>query len=408
MTRVAPLIVLVVLLAFSLCWAGDNSAAKVAVHVKVHNAKQTCQSLPSISECSDITITYEGSDFDFFPVFFNLTEYVGVEYGVTWPSWSYSCAFTSCSDLVIGSIEWPGDGISQAWTECQYGAVAIPGWGWLYADSAGLVSIVEHPRSEVIKVLDCNGGIDGPMDSFRAGVYGATGDDPCGEGEDRGGAPAVRIMRVIEVTDGSTIYMQPVWAPDGNKLAFTKLQFSGIYVRNADGSGPIQEITSADYSGYQPVWTSDSRGIVIRTRTGIVGQRISYIDVETGEVKVLEERALHPEQPKRNVYGDVTIDVDGQAKVLDNETASLESKDGYYSNDRPASRDLRLERDERDSGTWVVIEGDGTRRMDFPHRALLADLSPTRDRVAFLQGDGNLYVSHLDGSGKVSLDHDCI
>lgn len=86
---------------------GDNPAAKVAVHVKAHNAKQTCQSLPGISECSDITSTYEGSSFDFFPVFFNLTEYLGVEYAVTWPNWTYSCAFTSCSDLVMGTSTGP-------------------------------------------------------------------------------------------------------------------------------------------------------------------------------------------------------------------------------------------------------------------------------------------------------------
>jgi hypothetical protein len=163
---------------------GSNPSAKVAIHVRAHAAKQTCQNLPTISECSDIVTTYEGSSFDFFPVFFNLTEYVGFEYGVTWPSWTYSCAFTSCSDLVIGGIEWPGDGVSQAWTECQSGAVAIPGWGWLDADSAGLVCVVDHPGSQVIKVLDCNQSVDEPVDNFCAGVYGATGDDPC---QGRGG-----------------------------------------------------------------------------------------------------------------------------------------------------------------------------------------------------------------------------
>jgi Tol biopolymer transport system component len=194
--------------------------------------------------------------------------------------------------------------------------------------------------------------------------------------------------------------MQPIWSPDGTKLAFTKLQFAGVYVRNADGSGPIRELTSADYSGHQPVWTSDSRGIVIRSRTGIVGQGISYVDVETGEVRVLEEQATHPGQPERNVYGDVMIDVDGERTVLDLATVSLESRDGYYSDERPASRDLRIERSEGDRGTWVIMAGDGTQRVEFPHRALLAGLSPSRDRVAFLQGDGNLYLSNLDGSGK--------
>ncbi len=222
-------------------------------------------------------------------------------------------------------------------------------------------------------------------------------------GSPDGGAPTLRIARVIEVTDGSRIYTQPVWSPDGTKLAFSTLPgFGGVYIRNADGSGPIKELTSADYSGFKPVWTSDSKGIVIRTRTGVVGQSISYIDIETGEVKA-RERALHPRHPEMNVYGDIVIDVDGETRILDDSTASLEDKDEYYSDDRPASRDLRFERSKSDSKAWVIVEGDGTKVMDFPYRAGLASMSPTRDRIAFYGRDSNLYVSHLDGSGKISL-----
>jgi Tol biopolymer transport system component len=242
-----------------------------------------------------------------------------------------------------------------------------------------------------------------PMVSADVSIAAVPAPSDQGQAADSVSTPGLRVARVIEVTDGSTEYMQPIWSPDGKKLAFTKSSFTGIYVRSADGSGPIREVTSADYSGFRPTWTSDSKGIVGRTRTGIVGQRISYTDVETGEVKILDEHAAHPGQPERNVYGDVAVDVDGQAKVLDKATGGLESKEGYYTRDRPASRDLRLERDDRDSGRWFLLEGDGTRRMEFPHRALLASLSPTHERVAFLQRDGNIYVSGVDGSAMVSL-----
>jgi Tol biopolymer transport system component len=220
--------------------------------------------------------------------------------------------------------------------------------------------------------------------------------------QDEGSPPPLRIARVIEVTDGSTLYMQPIWSPDGRKLAFTKSGFTGLYVRNADGSGPIMEITSADYSGYKPVWTSDSKGLVIRTRTGIVGQSISYIDVDTDEVRVLVERAIHPKQPERNAYGDVSVDVDGERKVLDTKTGRLEDLDEYYSQGQPSSSDVKLEIDYRNRRMWV-IEGDGVRRTEFPHQVLLASLSPTHDRVAFAQADGNLYTANLDGSSMVNL-----
>ena len=72
-------------------------------------------------------------------------------------------------------------------------------------------------------------------------------------------APALRIARVIDVTDGSTIYAQPIWSPDGKKLAFSRNpQFGGLYIRNADGSGPIQEITSEDIDSYHSWWERPS------------------------------------------------------------------------------------------------------------------------------------------------------
>jgi hypothetical protein len=305
----------------------------------------------------------------------------------------------------------PGDGADHTWYECQTGDMAIPGWAWIYEPDSALVCVVDHPMTRVISILDCNEGLDEPSEvPFCAGISGLMGGDPCGggrgdggDGEGGEGPPPVRIARVIEVTDGSTIYMQPVWSPDGRKLAFSRdPQFTGLYVRNADGSGPIQEVSSADYAGYKPVWTSDSRGLVLRTRTGIVGQSITRVDVETGEVTTLVERAAHPGQPERNAYGDVTVDVDGEMKVLDTKTGGLEDLDEYYSAEQLSSLDVRLEIDYRNRRMWIV-EGNGTSRVEFPHQVVLASLSPTRDRVAFGKADPNLYVSNLDGSGVVSL-----
>jgi Tol biopolymer transport system component len=220
--------------------------------------------------------------------------------------------------------------------------------------------------------------------------------------QDEGTPPPLRIARVIEVTDGSTICMQPIWSPDGTKLAFTRSGFTGLYVRNADGSGPITEITSADYSGYKPVWTSDSKGIVIRTRTGIVGQSIAIADVETGEIRTLVERAAHPGQATRNASGDVTVELDGKTMVLDRKTCTLRTTDEYYPPGPAPARDISLKIDFRNN-TMRIIEGDSLRSTEFPHKVVLASLSPTQDRIAFKLGDGNIYISRLDGSAMVCV-----
>ena len=180
MKKVLVAAVALTLVLSAVAFAGNNTAAKVAVHVRLHNAKLGCNA-GIINGCADIVTTVAGYDLDAFPVFYDLEEYLGVEYGLCWPAWTYSAAFTSCSDLVIGSISWPGDGASHTWFACQV-QVAIPSFVWMYADAAGMVCPCPHPISGVINVLDCAEGLDDPCGIFCAGVYGMIGDDPCEAG----------------------------------------------------------------------------------------------------------------------------------------------------------------------------------------------------------------------------------
>jgi uncharacterized repeat protein (TIGR01451 family) len=118
---------------------------------------------------------------DVFPVFFDVVEYLGVEYGLTWPG-SGNCAFTSCSNLHIGGIEQPGDGIAQAWTSCQWGPTGssvVPGFGWIEVTEPGMVSLVPHPETGMIRILDCADGLDAPVGIYCAGLCGESGDPPC-------------------------------------------------------------------------------------------------------------------------------------------------------------------------------------------------------------------------------------
>jgi uncharacterized repeat protein (TIGR01451 family) len=169
-----------ILLIPGLVVGGGNPAAKVAVHVMPHDAHRTCNSgVPEAVICLDINTTYEGcGDMDVFPVFYDVSEYLGVEYGLDWPG-TESCTFTHCSDLRIGEIVWPGDGISQVWFSCQPGPTAIPGWGWIYTTEPGLVSVAPHPYAQEVHILDCLEALDQPIYRASAGVCGFPGDDPC-------------------------------------------------------------------------------------------------------------------------------------------------------------------------------------------------------------------------------------
>jgi hypothetical protein len=161
------------------CGAYGNPGVKVAVHVEPH-ADRTCgRDFPQIDHTMDIVSEIADLDVDVFPVFFALTEYLGLEYGLSWPG-DAACIFTSCSGLEIGDIVNPGDGIAQVWFTCQPGPIAVPGWGWIAAETAGQVCVVPHPAVHRIGVTDCqeDGILDQPDEVFCAGIGGADGEWP--------------------------------------------------------------------------------------------------------------------------------------------------------------------------------------------------------------------------------------
>jgi uncharacterized repeat protein (TIGR01451 family) len=162
----------------TVCGGQGNASGQVAIHVVEHASRTCTKSFPVMTGCADIEYTEPSGDVDAFPVFFDLVEYQGFDYGLTWPG-TYTCAFTSCSDLTIGSIVNPGDGISHAWYVCQPGPVAVTGWGWISEPGPASICAVAHPEANAIVIGDCSGGLSQPMVAYCAGIAGAHGDDPC-------------------------------------------------------------------------------------------------------------------------------------------------------------------------------------------------------------------------------------
>ena len=176
MKRVLVVTVALTLILSVCAFAGNNPEAKVAVHLQDAGSVSKCAKVPTIADCGDIITTHPATSVDAFPVFFDLVEYQGFDYGMSWPG-LYTTVFTSCSDLTIGGIVATGDGVSHAWTACQYGTVAMPGWAWIY--DYGIVCVVPHPEAGGPTIGDCRGGLDGVICNFCAGIGGYIGDDPC-------------------------------------------------------------------------------------------------------------------------------------------------------------------------------------------------------------------------------------
>jgi hypothetical protein len=177
MKKVLVVTVALMLVLSACAYAGLNSGvAKVAVHAIPHGSRSCTKGFPVVTTCAEIIFTEPGPDADCFPVFYDLVEYQGVEYAMCWPG-LYSTVFTSCSDLTIGGITFTGNGVSHAWTTCQPGPIAMPGWAWIF--DYGVVCVCPHPETGVVTVGDCAGALDEPVCFSCAGIGGYFGDDPC-------------------------------------------------------------------------------------------------------------------------------------------------------------------------------------------------------------------------------------
>jgi hypothetical protein len=243
-----------ILVLLSEAQAGANPAVKAAVHVLPHSTRSCISNYPVITGCGDIITTEPGASVDAFPIFFDLVEYQGLDYGLTWPG-LYSCVFTSCSDLTLGGIVFPTDAISQAWVVCQAGPAAVPGWAWIY--DYGLVCVIPHAESGTINIGDCSAGLDHPVGTFCAGIGGYLGDDPC--------LPVTRTWTVCPDGSGDFTTIQAAIDAAGNDDVIVlcddvysgpnnhDLDYKGKAITIRSGSGnPEDCVIDCEWSDGQP------------------------------------------------------------------------------------------------------------------------------------------------------------
>lgn len=83
--------------------------------------------------------------------------------------------------------------------------------------------------------------------------------------------------------------MAPVWSPQGDKIAVTADNYTGIYVTDADGSN-IRQLSDEAGAGYKMVWSADGKQILSRTNiveNARVLHEVKVWDAESGKPTTL-------------------------------------------------------------------------------------------------------------------------
>jgi hypothetical protein len=189
--RVVTVLAVAVVLSWSAAvLAGANPEAKFAVHVLAADYSRSCgKAFPAITDCSDINHSVAScGDIDVFPVFYHLTEFRDVGFGLTWPGEWGELVYQSCSFATLyhynnvgdpGTFD-PGDGVGHSYDGCQQQTAVVPGWGRLAATFPGRICGAPLPGYPGYFIGDCDIQRDDPICTFCAGVCGASGDDCMG------------------------------------------------------------------------------------------------------------------------------------------------------------------------------------------------------------------------------------
>lgn len=83
--------------------------------------------------------------------------------------------------------------------------------------------------------------------------------------------------------------MAPVWSPQGDKIAVTADNYTGIYVADADGSN-IQQLSNEPGAGYKMVWSADGKQILGRTNiveNARVHHEVKVWNIESGKATTI-------------------------------------------------------------------------------------------------------------------------
>lgn len=203
-------------------------------------------------------------------------------------------------------------------------------------------------------------------------------------------------------------FASPTWAPNGRLIAFTAFNpgICGpggrncaprtVYVVRPDGTGLHQVTTDQQLGSQFPVWSPDSRRLLVETDWSAYGPptTLSVVNADGTGQRVLSRRGA----PSRPTW------------APDGKRFAYQRSDGVWIRDLRTGRERPLDRMsgsplwarggasillERQS--WIVVGRSDRRGIRKVARGTSPSWAPSGNRIAFLRGQ--MYVVRLDGRG---------
>jgi Tol biopolymer transport system component len=285
----------------------------------------------------------------------------------------------------------PGAAGKVVFTSCRTGASEI----WVMnADGTGQAQLTRDGAKQGGKCADSGSrepvwspdGTKIAFTSYMNGTVGSSSDifvmNPDGTGR-------------VNLTKFSGFDDEPAWSPDGTKIAWRSNRGNSndaeVWVMNADGSSPVQ-VTHHGGVDDEPAWSPDGTKIAIRRCNPNSGANAGHCSLAL----------INPDGTNVTDIGEVTPGgKDDPAWSPDGKLIAFRS---YGVNGEP---DIH-----------VVNAADGTNKVDLTNDAdsnVDPAYSPDETKIAYVRqpvnipersGNGEIWLMNADGSGQVNLTND--
>jgi Tol biopolymer transport system component len=198
-------------------------------------------------------------------------------------------------------------------------------------------------------------------------------------------ALVARLENVRQITPAAD-FNSPLWSPSREgELAFTSPRGTFLY---SEATG-VRKLLTSRVAGFKPVWSSDGRSIVFRSRQDERTFTIEQIDVHTGDVHIVDRSS------------DLGLPQEVGAGVIEYRRGSFHRKVSMSGADSAASGKPYADQDNDD--ILIAIQGEVRKINRDAGRYFLPQISPDGSKVLYQEISRGIYVTDLATGGTVSL-----